>query len=128
MSKLGLIVGVAAGYVIGARAGRDRYEQIKQLAGQAWNNPAVVAQRARTTEQIKQKGPEVAAAAGQAAVRGAGQAAKSAVVAGFQAAVGTKPGPVVQGTIADGASYDTTSASARRQHDDVLDQPASPRH
>ncbi|NNG38674.1 hypothetical protein HJ588_05205 [Flexivirga sp. ID2601S] len=112
MSKLGFVVGIAAGYVIGARAGRERYEQIRQIAGRAWNHPAVVDQRSRTTEQIKQRGPEVAAAAGQAAIKGAGQAAKSAVTAGFQAAVGHKPGPVVSGTLADGASYDQGASSA----------------
>ncbi|WP_265445288.1 YtxH domain-containing protein [Flexivirga meconopsidis] len=112
MSKLGFVVGIAAGYVLGARAGRERYEQIKQIAGQAWNHPAVADQRTRTAEQIKQRGPEVAAAAGQAAIKGAGQAAKSAVTAGFQAAVGNKPGPVVPGTLAEGASYDQDERSA----------------
>jgi hypothetical protein len=27
--KVGLVIGLAAGYVLGARAGRERYEQIK---------------------------------------------------------------------------------------------------
>lgn len=34
--KLGIIVGLAAGYVLGARAGRERYEQIKEGAGRLW--------------------------------------------------------------------------------------------
>jgi hypothetical protein len=98
MGKLAIVVGVAAGYVLGARAGRERYEQIKQLTGRAWNHPAVVEQRHKTTTQIKQRGPEVAAAAGQAAIKGMGQAAKSAATAGFQAAVGRRSGPVVPGS------------------------------
>src|SRR3546814_17314066 len=28
--KVGLVIGLAAGYVLGARAGRERYEQIKE--------------------------------------------------------------------------------------------------
>ncbi len=30
--KTGLIIGFGAGYVLGAKAGRERYEQIKSLA------------------------------------------------------------------------------------------------
>lgn len=109
MGKLAFAVGIAAGYVLGARAGRDRYEQIKQVSGHAWNHPAVVEQRAKTTEQIKQRGPEVAAAAGQAAVKGVGQAAKSAATAGFHAAVGHKEGPVVNGRLAEPSTAETTA-------------------
>ena len=36
-----MVVGVAFGYVLGARAGRGRYEQIKDLALQARKHPAV---------------------------------------------------------------------------------------
>jgi hypothetical protein len=31
MGKLGFFVGFGAGYVLGSRAGRDRYEQIRRL-------------------------------------------------------------------------------------------------
>ncbi|GAB3494895.1 YtxH domain-containing protein [Flexivirga sp.] len=109
MGKLAFVVGIAAGYVLGARAGRDRYEQIKQVSGRAWNHPAVVEQRAKTTEQIKQRGPEVAAAAGQAAIKGVGQAAKSAATAGFHAALGQRQGPVVGGSLAEPANSTTAA-------------------
>jgi hypothetical protein len=33
--KTGLIIGAAAGYVLGAKAGRERYEQIRELFGSA---------------------------------------------------------------------------------------------
>jgi len=39
--RTGIVVGVAFGYVLGARAGRGRYEQIKDLALQARKHPAV---------------------------------------------------------------------------------------
>lgn len=39
--KTGLTVGVAVGYVLGARAGRDRYEQIKRASVAASRHPAV---------------------------------------------------------------------------------------
>lgn len=35
--KVGLVVGLAAGYVLGTRAGRERYEQIKAGALKVWN-------------------------------------------------------------------------------------------
>ena len=33
--KTGLIIGAAAGYVLGAKAGRERYEQIRECFGSA---------------------------------------------------------------------------------------------
>lgn len=38
---MGMLVGGAIGYVLGARAGRERYEQIKRWAGEARKHPAV---------------------------------------------------------------------------------------
>lgn len=35
--KVGLVIGLAAGYVLGTRAGRERYEQIKDQAEKLWN-------------------------------------------------------------------------------------------
>jgi hypothetical protein len=35
--KAGLVVGLAIGYVLGTRAGRQRYEQIKSAALKVWN-------------------------------------------------------------------------------------------
>lgn len=41
--KLILVAGFAAGYVLGARAGRTRYNQIKKGAQAVWGTPAVQA-------------------------------------------------------------------------------------
>jgi hypothetical protein len=35
------LIGLAAGYVLGSRAGRERYEQIKRLAQRVADNPKV---------------------------------------------------------------------------------------
>lgn len=113
MHKMTLLAGAAIGYVLGARAGRQRYEQLKLQAGKAWQSPAVQDQVGKATQQIKEKGPQVAAAAGHAAAKGAGDAAKAALSAGVAAATSAKPkGPVVQGTLADGASYDAPGEDA----------------
>jgi len=39
--KVGLVIGLAAGYVLGSRAGRERYEQIKEQAAKVWNTDPV---------------------------------------------------------------------------------------
>ncbi|MDT0346227.1 hypothetical protein [Streptomyces litchfieldiae] len=41
MRKLTFIAGVAVGYVLGARAGRERYEQLREAADRVRANPAV---------------------------------------------------------------------------------------
>lgn len=41
MSKLTLLAAAGAGYVLGARAGRERYEQIKTQAQKVARNPKV---------------------------------------------------------------------------------------
>jgi len=42
--KAGLVIGIAIGYVLGTRAGRERYEQIKTQWLKAWNAEPVQAQ------------------------------------------------------------------------------------
>lgn len=41
MAKAMFILGLAVGYVLGARAGRDRYDQLKERATGAWQSPRV---------------------------------------------------------------------------------------
>jgi hypothetical protein len=41
MRKMMFLTGAAAGYVLGARAGRERYEQICRLADRIMSNPTV---------------------------------------------------------------------------------------
>lgn len=57
--KIVLIAGIGIGYVLGARAGRERYEEIKRVAYRFWNSPRVT-QQVRNVEQFaKDKAPEV---------------------------------------------------------------------
>jgi hypothetical protein len=39
--RLGLVIGLAVGYVIGAKAGRERYEQIKRGADRLRSNESI---------------------------------------------------------------------------------------
>lgn len=45
--KAGLVIGLAAGYVLGTRAGRERYEQIKTQAIKVWELDPVQTQVTR---------------------------------------------------------------------------------
>ena len=39
--KILLVVGLSIGYVLGTRAGRERYEEIKAAASRLWNDPRI---------------------------------------------------------------------------------------
>lgn len=51
--KVGLVIGLAAGYVLGARAGRERYEQIKAQVDKVWNLDPVQEQVGKVKEFAK---------------------------------------------------------------------------
>ncbi|MBG6191169.1 hypothetical protein IWX64_002124 [Arthrobacter sp. CAN_A212] len=65
-NKLVFVAGMAAGYVLGSRAGRESYEQLKTKADELWNNPKVQETVADTTSTLKNKMPEVQEQAGGA--------------------------------------------------------------
>lgn len=58
--KILIVAGLAVGYVLGARAGRERYEEIKRTATKFWNDPRVQQQVETVEEFAKDKAPEVA--------------------------------------------------------------------
>ncbi|MDH2416054.1 hypothetical protein [Nocardioides sp. CER19] len=43
--KLAVLAGVGVGYVLGTRAGRERYEQIRDSAQRLWQDPRVAEKR-----------------------------------------------------------------------------------
>ena len=63
MSKSSLLIGVAIGYVLGSRAGHQRYEQIKSGASKVAQNPTVQAAAGRAQEAVGQQAAAVADAA-----------------------------------------------------------------
>ena len=64
-----MVVGLAVGYVLGARAGRERYEQIRRWATQARKHPAV-GQLADQGKGLVDAGRYVAATGLSAGARG----------------------------------------------------------
>lgn len=71
MKKLILLAVGAAGYVLGSRAGRERYEQIKKMAVKVKEDPRVQEKAHQATDLAKEKAPvvkdKVVSAAGTAA-------------------------------------------------------------
>lgn len=59
MGKLTFIAGLAAGYVLGARAGRQRYEQLRGMAMKVKSNPKVQSTAQKAAETAKEAAPVV---------------------------------------------------------------------
>jgi hypothetical protein len=51
--KAGLVVGIAIGYVLGSRAGRERYDQIKEQWLKVWNMDQVQEQVVKVKDFAK---------------------------------------------------------------------------
>jgi hypothetical protein len=58
--KILLVVGLGVGYVLGARAGRERYDDIKRTAQRFWGDPRVQRQVNQAETFVKDKAPDVA--------------------------------------------------------------------
>lgn len=82
--KIIFVAGIAVGYVLGAKAGRERYEQIAAAASRAWNNPNVQRGVDQVEGFVKDHAPDVAELAGEgvkkvaSVARSATRGAKSA--------------------------------------------------
>jgi hypothetical protein len=58
--KILLVVGLGVGYVLGSRAGRERYDEIVETAKKFWEDPRVKKQVNQAEDFVKDKAPEVA--------------------------------------------------------------------
>jgi hypothetical protein len=72
VKKLTLLVAAGAGYVLGSRAGRERYEQIKTQATKTWNNPRVQDAVDEVQNHAKQAGSDLGGAAASKVAEAAG--------------------------------------------------------
>jgi len=77
MGKLTFIAGMAAGYVLGARAGRQRYEQILRTSGKVWNSGPVQKQVFNAKEVARTKAAPVVADMVADAARSTGEKLRS---------------------------------------------------
>ena len=93
MGKLTFIAGMAAGYVLGARAGRQRYEQIRRTSGKVWNSGPVQKQVFNAKEVARTKAAPVVADMVADAARATGEKLRSSRTVGAEAIeTGTAPG------------------------------------
>jgi hypothetical protein len=56
MSKIVIAAAAGAGYVLGARAGRERFDQIKHHSQKAWSSAPVQRAKEQATDVVKEKG------------------------------------------------------------------------
>jgi hypothetical protein len=59
MSKISTLVVAAAAYVLGARAGRERYEQIRSGAQRFWSDPRVQSAASEAKGTVADKAPHL---------------------------------------------------------------------
>ena len=87
--KILLLVGVGIGYVLGTRAGREKYDEMKKAAQKLWNDPRVQRQVNQAEDFVKDKAPEVAEFLADGAKKVVAQVSGSQAPAGRPSA--TKP-------------------------------------
>lgn len=71
--KILFLTGMGVGYVLGTKAGRERYNQIKRTADKLWSDPRVQQRVDQVEDFVKEKGPEVAEFVGDNAKKLASQ-------------------------------------------------------
>jgi hypothetical protein len=116
--KVGIVIGLAAGYVLGSRAGRERYEQIKSGFLKVWNTDPVQKQ----VVKAKEMGTSAALALPTALWDGAVKAAKAA-------ANKSTPGQKLDAVISSGKesaddvarAAEKTAAEAKKAADKLVD-------
>ena len=59
MKKYAALLFIGIGYVLGAKAGRERYEQIKGFATRVQSNPTVQQTASKAADVAKEKAPVV---------------------------------------------------------------------
>lgn len=104
MKKMTFVTGVGLGYVLGSRAGRQRYEQLKSRAQGVWQSPKVQGTVTQAQDFAAQKAPgvqqKITASASQAKhkVTGmvserVGSSSESEAGSGYTGSMETNPGP-----------------------------------
>lgn len=104
--KILLVVGLTAGYVLGAKAGRGRYEQIKRAADTLWGNPRVQ----RQVKKVEEHAVEFAKSRASGVIDFLSDGAKKVVSSSGTKRSGTKR----SGTTQSGTTAPTRSASAAK--------------
>jgi hypothetical protein len=92
MNKIIVLGAAAAGYVLGSRAGRERYEQIRENAKRAWSDPRVQRGADRARETAQEAGDELRNRVAEHSSGPDGNAPRSTGTAYPSSATGGSPG------------------------------------
>ena len=129
MSKLTLLTAAAAGYVLGARAGRERYEQIAAGARKVASNPRVQAAKQQAqgvvaeqaghvkdvaAEKAKQTASSVTSTVSDKMHRGDGGTHAATTTSDTEIDTGTGAGPGTGPGLAADATWPTDSGAPER--------------
>jgi hypothetical protein len=111
--KILFLTGLGLGYVLGTRAGRERYEQIKTTVNRLWNDPRLQRQVDTVGAYVKDKAPEVVEFVSDSAKKVASQVTGSKKASAGSAASKTstaKSGTASSSPSATGAKRSTGSS------------------
>jgi hypothetical protein len=114
MGKLGMAVGAAVGYVLGAKAGRERYEQIAASARQLMEKPQVKRVMESAPGNLGARVEQVANKAADAVHQASDRVAPSGGGGGTGAAAEPAPVPSATGHGADTGSQRGAGSTSRR--------------
>ena len=107
--KLLFGAGIATGYVLGSRSGREAYEKLKARAAALWESQPVQDKVTAAADAVKEKAPEVTEQLGEAARR-AGTVIGSAV----------RRDSAPSGMPGEGTSDDAAGIPAHSTHPETL--------
>ena len=115
MPKLSFLAGLAAGYVLGARAGKQRYEQIKTVSGKVWQSQPVQKQVAVAKEAARTKAAPVVADFVADAAKATSEKLRSSRTVPSQVTGGAPRGSGPDAWVSSPASHDDPWAQATRR-------------
>jgi hypothetical protein len=117
--RLGLVFGAAAGYVLGTKAGRERYEQIVQTARQLTEKPQV-------RRVVEQAPSTVTSTVGQVADKAADKVRQAGdkVAAGSSGGTGRNNASQAPGPVVDVRAGEQAGGTGRRGVEDPVPSPA----
>lgn len=121
--KAGLVVGIAIGYVLGTRAGRERYEQIKTQASKVWNLDPVQEQVTRVKDFATSSVMALPRALWNAAVKVTKAATGDRATAGDRLDAAVAAGKDSVGDVSRAAG--TSKRAVKEAADDAIDEVAA---
>lgn len=109
--KILFVVGLGVGYVLGTRAGREKYDQMKSAVMKLWNDPRVQQRVDDAQEFVKDKAPEVAEFLADGAKKVVAQVSGSKAPTTSKPASGSKSGASKSGSSTASTSRSTKTTS-----------------